>query len=61
MLKLADPDHRIDTGDSGGGVFFENQLIGNTWSIDVDGSGQALGHINVALLPPEIEGMQRDK
>ena len=54
LLKLADPDHRIETGDSGGGVFFENRLIGNTWSIDVDSSDRALGRINVAVLPLEV-------
>jgi hypothetical protein len=52
IAKLADPDRRINPGDSGGVAFAQNQLIGNIWSIDVDGSGNALGQFSVALVPP---------
>jgi hypothetical protein len=52
IAKLADPDKRINHGDSGGGAFAQNQLIGNVWSIDTDGAGNALGRFNVALVPP---------
>jgi hypothetical protein len=52
IAKLADPNKYINHGDSGGGAFAQNQLIGNIWSIDVDGSGNILGQFNVALVPP---------
>ncbi len=52
VAKLADPDKRINHGDSGGGAFWRGQLIGNIWSIDGNEAGNALGLFNVALVPP---------
>ena len=49
---LTDPDKHINRGDSGGGAFSQNQLIGNIWSSDTDGADNALGLFNVALVPP---------
>ena len=54
VAKLADPDRLIKPGDSGGGAFFENRLIGNTWSIDTDGDGHVLGTFNIALVPFQV-------
>jgi len=51
LIKLADPDRLINSGDSGGGAFFNDQLVGNTWSIDMDRAGNLLGTFNVALIP----------
>ncbi len=50
--KLADPDKRINHGDSGGGAFWHGQVIGNVWSIDTDRAGNVLGQFNVARVPP---------
>jgi hypothetical protein len=52
VAKLADPSNFINHGDSGGGAFWQGQLIGNIWSIDTDGTGNALGRFNVALVSP---------
>jgi hypothetical protein len=54
QLKLADPAHLIKTGDSGGGAFWQGQLIGNIWSIDMDPAGNVQGEFNVALAPTPI-------
>ena len=54
LAKLADPDRLIRPGDSGGGAFFDNQLVGNTWSIDMDPAGNSLGAFNVALVPFQV-------
>jgi hypothetical protein len=56
IARLADPDKLINAGDSGGGVFFKGQLVGNTWSIDTDRNGHALGTVNIALLPFPLSG-----
>jgi hypothetical protein len=58
IATLSDPDHTINPGDSGGGVFFDGRLIGNTWSYNADTNGNALGSFNVALLPPQVATMQ---
>lgn len=54
VVKLADPNKVINHGDSGGGAFWQGQLIGNIWSIDVDRSGTSLGRFNIALIPARI-------
>ncbi len=54
VAQLADPDRLINSGDSGGGAFFDGQLVGNTWSINADQIGQSLGIVNVALLPAQV-------
>jgi hypothetical protein len=51
VVTLADPNRLINKGDSGGGVYYEGQLVGNTWSIHRDTSGNPVGYFNVALLP----------
>jgi RHS repeat-associated protein len=43
-ISLKDPKGIINPGDSGGGVFFNNQLIGNTWAIEP-------GMVHIALVP----------
>lgn len=59
-VKLADPGRLINPGDSGGGVYFNNELIGNIWSIDTDRQGDALGVVNVALLPLPVLSITDD-
>jgi hypothetical protein len=54
IARLADPDLVINPGDSGGGVYFNGKLVGNTWSINLDSAGHATGSFNVALLPSQV-------
>ena len=58
MATLADPVRIINPGDSGGGVFFNGQLIGNTWSYNADVNGNPLGSFNVALVPAQVAAVQ---
>lgn len=58
IATLADPERVINPGDSGGGVFFEGRLIGNTWSYNADTKGNALGSFNVALVPQQVVSLQ---
>ncbi len=58
VATLADPDHVINPGDSGGGVYFEGRLIGNIWSYNADAAGEPLGSFNVALLPQQAVSLQ---
>jgi hypothetical protein len=58
VATLADPDHTINPGDSGGGVFLAGRLIGNTWSYNADVSGNPLGSFNVALVPQRVTTLQ---
>jgi hypothetical protein len=58
VATLADPDRVINPGDSGGGVFFNGQLIGNTWSYNADVNGNSLGSFNVALVPVQVAAVQ---
>jgi hypothetical protein len=58
VATLADPDRVINPGDSGGGVFFNGQLIGNTWSYNADMNGNSLGSFNVALVPAQVAVVQ---
>jgi len=52
VATLADPHLVIRTGDSGGGIFVDGKLIGNTWARFVDPTdGRPLGAFNIALLP----------
>ena len=55
VVKLADPTKYINHGDSGGGALSQIPLIGNIWSIDTDGAGNALGRFNVTLVSPRAE------
>jgi len=52
-IRLADPQHLIQPGSSGGGAYLGDRLIGNTWSIDKV-EGQAIGSFTVALLPEAL-------
>jgi hypothetical protein len=54
LATLADPDKHINRGDSGGGAFWQGRLIGNTKSIYADTAGNALGIVNVALIPGRV-------
>jgi hypothetical protein len=58
VATLADPEHVINPGDSGGGVYFAGHLIGNTWSYNADTAGNALGSFNVALVPAQVTEAQ---
>ena len=58
IATLADPTQVINPGDSGGGVFFEGHLIGNTWSYNADVNGNPLGSFNVALVPQQVAAVQ---
>lgn len=58
VATLADPDHTINPGDSGGGVYFEGRLIGNTWSYNATPNGDPLGSFNVALVPQQVASLQ---
>jgi hypothetical protein len=52
VATLVDPHLVIRTGDSGGGIYLDGKLIGNTWARYVDSTdGRPLGAFNVALLP----------
>jgi len=52
VATLADPHLVIRTGDSGGGIYVDGKLIGNTWARYVDPTdGRPLGAFNIALLP----------
>jgi hypothetical protein len=54
IAQLADPSRVINSGDSGGGAYFNGQLVGNTWSINLDSARRATGSFNVALLPSQV-------
>jgi hypothetical protein len=54
IAQLADPNRVIHSGDSGGGAYFNGQLVGNTWSINLDSARHAIGSFNVALLPSQV-------
>ena len=56
IVRLADPNLVINPGDSGGGVYFNGKLVGNTWSINLDSARRAAGSFNVALLPSQVQG-----
>jgi hypothetical protein len=49
-ITLNNPNNIINPGDSGGGVYYGNMLIGNTWSINTSGPAQ----FTVAVLPPTV-------
>jgi hypothetical protein len=57
VVTLADPDYAINVGDSGGGVFFADKLIGVTSSINVDQQGRPLGGVNVTLVTPGVRNL----
>jgi hypothetical protein len=50
VLTLADPEHVINGGDSGGGAFYRGELVGNIWCLLADDQSQPLGRFKVALL-----------
>jgi hypothetical protein len=57
VATLADPDQVINVGDSGGGVFFGDKLIGVTSSIDVDTQDRPVGRVNVTLVTPSARSL----
>jgi hypothetical protein len=59
IIRLADPDRLIRPGDSGGGAFLNNKLVGNVWSINLDSNLQSSGSFNVALLPSQVRSYVR--
>ena len=59
VARLADPDRVINSGDSGGGVYFNGKLVGNIWSINLDSTRRAAGSFNVALLPSQVRSYMK--
>jgi hypothetical protein len=55
ITTLADPAHIINSGDSGGGVYLDGQLVGNTWRITTDKQGRPMGIFTIALAPPQAQ------
>jgi hypothetical protein len=47
--SINDPHNVLGHGDSGSGIFYNGELIGNLWAIDLGGG---IGHI--ALILPGI-------
>jgi hypothetical protein len=52
VLTLADAGRVINPGDSGGGAFYQGELVGNTLSVALDLQRQPVGLFNVALVVP---------
>jgi hypothetical protein len=59
VVTLADPKRLINSGDSGGGVYFNGKLIGDLDSINVDRARHSAGSFNVALVPPQVRSYAR--
>lgn len=53
IATVADPQRLINPGDSGGGVYFDGNVIGNNWSMNAE-NDKSIGTFNVALLPPHV-------
>jgi hypothetical protein len=54
VATLSDPLCLIRPGDSGGGVYLNGQLVGNTWAMYTDpDTKRPTGAFNVALVPAE--------
>jgi hypothetical protein len=60
IAQLADPGLVINSGDSGGGVYFNGKLVGNIWSINLDSSRQAAGSFNAALVPAQVRNTMKE-
>jgi hypothetical protein len=55
VVTLSDPRYVIRPGDSGGGIYLDGKLIGNTWALYADSdSKEPVGAFDVALLPAEV-------
>lgn len=57
VLVLNDPDDIINQGDSGGGVFYQGALVGNTWRYlpSFDHNGNLIDkQVHVHLIPLEM-------
>lgn len=57
VIVLNDPTNIINGGDSGGGVFYNGKLIGNTWRYRaiLDRQGNLLGkEVDVQVVPAEL-------
>jgi len=58
VATLSDPLGLIRPGDSGGGVYLNGQLVGNTWSIYAGtDTKRPSGAFNVALVPAKAMGL----
>lgn len=53
-LKVLDAGHVIDSGNSGGGVFYNGRLVGNVSSCNVNQYDELLGTANITLLPEAL-------
>jgi hypothetical protein len=57
MIVLDDPADIINGGDSGGGVFYNGELVGNTWRyverVDLEGN-QLDKEVHVQIVPAEL-------
>jgi hypothetical protein len=63
IIVLDDPDDIINGGDSGGGVFYNGQLIGNTWRYieRLDGQGNLVNKdVQMQIVPPELNRALRN-
>ena len=63
VIVLNDPANIINGGDSGGGVFYNGQLIGNTWRYVqiTDRAGNQLDkEVHVQIVPPELNRALRN-
>ena len=60
IAQLADPGLVINSGDSGGGVYFNGKLVGNIWSINLDTAGRAAGSFNAALVPTQVRNTMKE-
>ena len=63
IIVLDDPADIINGGDSGGGVFYNGQLIGNTWRYieRLDGQGNLVNKdVQVQIVPSELNQALRN-
>jgi hypothetical protein len=63
IIVLDDPDDIINGGDSGGGVFYNGQLIGNIWRYieRLDGQGNLVNKdVQMQIVPPELNRALRN-
>jgi hypothetical protein len=63
VIVLDDPADIINGGDSGGGVFYHGELIGNTWRYieSLDRQGNSVDkEVHVQIVPPELSQALRN-
>ena len=63
VIILHDPGNIINGGDSGGGVFYNGELVGNTWRYvqSVDRAGNQVDkEVHVQIVPAELSQALRN-